>query len=122
MAYENRGTDYLRRKLETKRQRVLKRYKYYEMKNSVRDFGISTPPDLRAWNSTIGWCAKAVDSLADRLNFREFCSDSFNLNEIYRMNNPDILFDSAVLSALIAACCFIYISPDESGFRPARCR
>ena len=116
MAYENRGIDYLRRKLETKRQRVLKRYKYYEMKNSVRDFGISTPPDLRAWNSTIGWCAKAVDSLADRLTFREFRNDNFNLNEIYRMNNPDILFDSAVLSALIAACCFIYISPDESGF------
>ena len=116
MAYENRGINYLRRKLETKRKRVLKRYKYYEMKNSVRDFGISTPPDLRAWNSTIGWCAKAVDSLADRLTFREFRNDNFGLNEIYRMNNPDILFDSAVLSALIAACCFIYISPDESGF------
>lgn len=32
------------------------------------------------------------------------------------MNNPDILFDSAILSALISSCCFIYISPDEDGF------
>ena len=98
MAYENRGIDYLRRKLETKRLRVLKRYKYYEMKNSVRDFGISTPPDLRAWNSTIGWCAKAVDSLADRLTFREFRNDNFNLNEIYRMNNPVCSFAAWAIS------------------------
>lgn len=116
MAYKYRGIEYLRRKLASKRVRVLTRYTYYEMKNKARDFGISTPPDLRLWNSTIGWCAKAVDSLADRLIFREFREDNFDLNGIFRMNNPDILFDSAVLSALIAACCFVYLSLDEQSF------
>ena len=32
------------------------------------------------------------------------------------MNNADTLFDSAVLSALISSCCFLYISPDGSGY------
>ena len=41
-----RGIVYLRDKLNLKRTRVLKRYEFYEMKNLVRDFNISTPPDL----------------------------------------------------------------------------
>ena len=57
-----------------------------------------------------------VDALADRLVFREFDNDNFELNEIFQMNNPDVFFDSSVLSALIASCCFVYISPgDEEG-------
>lgn len=49
------GMEYLRRKLNQKRQRVNLRYKYYDMKNYTRDFGISTPPELRAFNSSLGW-------------------------------------------------------------------
>lgn len=114
MAEEYRGIEYLRKKLEAKRSRVLERYGFYEMKNFVYDFGISTPPDLRFWNSCVGWCAKSVDSLADRLVFREFANDSFNINEIYRMNYPAVLFDSAILSALIGSCSFLYITEDGS--------
>lgn len=111
-----KGPEYLRRKLNAKRTRVLTRYEYYEMKNRVKDFMISTPPDLALWQSVLGWCATAVDALADRIVFREFEEDNFDLNEIFKMNNPDIIFDSAVLSATISSCCFIYISPDETGY------
>lgn len=111
-----KGLGYLKRKLNEKRVRVLTRYTYYEMKNHVRDFGISTPPGLELWQSVLGWCGTAVDSLADRIVFREFEEDNFELNEIFQMNNPDVLFDSAVLSATISSCCFIYISPDETGY------
>lgn len=65
---------------------------------------------------TLGWCGKAVDSLADRLVFREFRNDNFDLNTIFAMNNADVLPDSSVLSALISSCCFIYISEDADGF------
>lgn len=116
MGNELKGIAYMRKKLETKRPRVLTRYKYYEMKQYVADFDISTPPSLRAWKSVLGWCGKAVDSLADRLQFREFRYDDYALNEIYAMNNRDVLFDSAILSAMISSCCFIYISPDTDGF------
>ncbi|MGN0326183.1 MAG: hypothetical protein ACI4DW_07715 [Lachnospiraceae bacterium] len=111
-----KGIEYLRRKLNQKAYRVCLRYKYYEMKNAVKDFNISTPPGLRNWKSVLGWCGKAVDSLSDRLVFREFSEDNFDLNEISLMNNADVLYDSAVLSALIASCCFIYICPDDVGY------
>ena len=111
-----RGMAYLKNKLQQKRTRVLLRYKFYELKNTAFDFGISTPPDLRHWSSALGWCAKAVDALADRLVFREFADDNFRLNRIFDMNSRDVLFDNAVLSALISSCCFIYISEDETGF------
>lgn len=114
MAY--RGMKYLRGKLDSKRIRVNERYDFYEMKNLVRDFKISTPPELTSWMSVLGWCSKAVDTLADRIVFREFSNDNFDLMEIFNMNNPDVFFDSAILSALITSCCFIYISKDEAGF------
>lgn len=111
-----KGMTYLRRRLNQKRSRVLTRYKYYEMKNAVKDFGKVTPDEFRFFSETLGWCGKAVDALADRLVWREFREDNFDLNSIYQMNNADTLFDSAVLSALISSCCFLYISPDESGY------
>lgn len=110
-----KGIEYLRRKLKAKERRVNVRYKYYEMKNITRDLGISTPPGLRNWYSVLGWNAKAVDALADRLVFREFADDNFDLNGIYNMNNRDTLFDSAILGALIGSCDFIYIHEDEAG-------
>lgn len=66
---EYRGMAYLRRKLECKRTRVNLRYRYYEMKNAVHDFGLVTPPEFKFFSECLGWCGKAVDSLADRLVF-----------------------------------------------------
>ena len=106
----------MRKRLASKKGRVALRYQYYEMKNGVRDYSSIIPAEFRWLVETLGWCSKAVDSLADRLCFREFREDNFD-DGIYRLNNGDILFDSAVLSALISSCCFIfYISPDDDGF------
>ncbi|MDO5139463.1 MAG: hypothetical protein Q4D71_13525, partial [Oscillospiraceae bacterium] len=113
---EYKGIEYLRRKLTTKKTRVDLRYNYYEMKNLTKDFGLTTPARLANVTEVLGWCAKGVDALADRLVFREFDKDFFGMNEVFMQNNPDVLFDSAILSALISSCCFIYISPDEDGF------
>jgi hypothetical protein len=111
-----KGIPYLQQKLIQKNLRTTTRYLFYEMKNSTFDFGISTPPELKLWNSVVGWCAKGVDSLADRLNFHEFRDDVFGLEEIFNLNNRDILIDSAILGALINSCDFIYISEDETGY------
>ena len=110
------GINYLQFKLAQKRIRVGLRYLYYEMKNIPVDFGISTPPELRYFNSVIGWCAKGVDSLADRLDFAKFENDVFGFDEIFDQNNRDIFFDAAFKGALIGSCSFVYISKDESGY------
>lgn len=113
MTNEIYGIDYLRRRLADKQQRVLLRYKYYEMKNNAQDFSSLAPEKFKGLKETVGWCAKAVDSLADRLQFDEFQNDEFDLSEIFLSNNQDILIDSAVLSALISACSFVYIREDN---------
>lgn len=114
MAYK--GIDYLRRKLAIKQIRVKLRYDQYAMKHYDYSLGITIPTAIREqYKSVLGWCTKAVDSLADRLIFRGFANDNFEVNEIFQANNPDIFFDSAVLSSLIASCCFVYISKGEDG-------
>jgi hypothetical protein len=108
--------EYLKAKLTNKRTRIRTRYSYYEMKHLAEDWQISTPPKLRSWMTCLGWCAKAVDSIADRLVFNEFANDNYSMNEIFQLNNKDILFPSAILGALISSCDFIYISPDSDGY------
>ncbi len=114
MSYK--GIGYLRNKLIAKKGRVMLRYSFYDMKHTALDFGISTPPDLKNIMSVLGWCGKSVDALADRLAFQGFGDDAYGLNDIYAMNNPDIMPDSAILGALIGSCTFIYIVAGEDGF------
>lgn len=110
------GIEFLKNLLSNKRVRIATRYFFYEMKNSTFDFGISSPPELKFWNSCVGWCAKGVDALADRMDFYGFKNDVFAMDEIYSNNNKDVLFPSGILGALIGAVSFIYVSEDDSGY------
>ena len=114
-----KGIGYLRDKLLMKRYGVIRRYDYYEMKYLPEEPSPMMPERLKyAYRSVLGWCAKAVDSLADRLVFDGFDADTdvFDMNGIFDLNNKDVLFDNAILGALISACDFIYISADENGY------
>lgn len=111
---ELRGIDYLRRKLNLYQSRVNLRYNHYAMQHYEAPTGITIPAHIRVkYQAVLGWAAKGVDSLADRLIFREFANDDFNVTEIFDRNNPDIFFDSAILAALIGSCTFVYISKGE---------
>ena len=110
------GMQRLKDKLAAKAARVRLRYQYYDMKITLRDYKKGLPPEFYWMRSVLGWCSKAVDSLADRLVFREFENDGFDMMEIFRLNNPDIVIDSAILAALIGSCSFVYIAPDADGF------
>lgn len=107
------GIEKLRKRLETKRTRGLLRYSYYEEKQTARDLGISTPEGLEWFTTVNGWCAKAVDGLADRLQFDKFENDNFMFTDMFNQNNPDIFYDDSILSALITSCAFVYISKGE---------
>lgn len=110
-----KGKMYLKRKLNSKRLRVVTRYHYYEMKNTIYEYGSIIPTEFRWMKECLGWCAKGVDSLADRLVFKGFKSDVLDMAGIYSKNSKDILTDSAILGALISSCDFIYISRGENG-------
>lgn len=110
------GMEYLRKKLASKQSRVNIRYAYYEMKNLEKDFNIVIPREWSFLKATFGWCAKAVDTMANRLVFREFAEDNFGLNEIFDMNSKDVFIHSGILGACIASCSFVYIAADEDGY------
>lgn len=110
------GAERLKRKLENKQVRVALRYEFYDQKIKQRPIQPDMPLNLQMLNSILGWCGRAVDSLADRIVLYGFENDNFDLTRIYQMNNMDILCDSAILAALIGACSFIYIAADETGF------
>lgn len=114
MAYM--GKEYLKFKLSQKKRRCEERYIYYEMKNHVEGRAYTIPDGFNWLNPVLGWSAKAVDAIADRLDFRGFDNDVFGFNDIFNLNNPDVLYDSAMLSALITSCSFIYISADEQDY------
>ena len=105
-----KGIAYLSTKLEIKRTRALLRYRYYEQKQTAVDLGISTPEGLEWFTTVNGWCTKAVDNLADRLQFDKFDNDQFGFTEMFNQNNPDIFYDDAMLSSLITSCSFVYIT------------
>ena len=108
-----KGITYLKKKLETKEKRCKIRYNYYEQKAVAPDLGISTPEGLE-WLATVnGWCTKAVDNLADRLQFAGFENDNFNFKSMFNENNPDIFYDDAILSALITSCSFVLVTKGE---------
>ena len=108
-----KGIAYLQKKLEQKRTRVLVRYKYYEQKQYAPDLGISTPDGLEWFNNVNGWCTKAVDNLVDRLQFDGWDHDNYNFQEMFDQNNPDILYDDAMLSATISSCSFVLVTKGE---------
>ena len=115
------GIEYLRSKLAMKQSRVRLRYQYYEMKNGMRKVSALIPPEFRTLTYALGWCAKAVDTLSDRIVFDGFSHDLAKLNEIYKQNNADVLYGSAALSALISSCCFLYIGRRADGYPTIEC-
>lgn len=103
---------YLKNKLALKNVRVDLRYRFYEQKIHREESAIM-PPWLRGlYLATNGWCAKAVDELADRLEFTGFVpsTDIYETQGIFDANNPDIFFDSAIRESMIASCAFAHIT------------
>jgi hypothetical protein len=110
------GLAKLKQLLAVKQARVRMRYNYYTMKNVREHLSSMIPASFQSMVTCLGWCAKSVDSLADRIVLDTFEQDDFGIGEIYRLNNADVLFDSAILSALIASCSFLYIGRNENGY------
>lgn len=105
----------MRDKLEKKRIRNRERQLYYDQKVILKDLRISVPPQLRNMESVLGWPAKTVDVLSDRIQFERFVApdeqdNPFGLDEIMLANDFRNGFSEAVTSALTHSCAFITVS------------
>lgn len=97
-----------------------RRQEIYDQKNLFRDLRISTPPQLRNLEAVLGWGAKAVDVLADRISFERFVlpggdENPYGLNDIVLENDFDVEFGQATTSALTHSCAFIVVGQGLDG-------
>lgn len=80
---------------------------YYEMRNSIKDFGIAIPPQLQRVNEVVGWAQKAVDVRVNRSFFDGFVfrgqSDA-DLDRLVSKNRMRQLVRMATRSMLTHGC------------------
>lgn len=95
------------------------RYRYYNGKNVLKDFGISIPPSLLTVETVVGWPQKAVDTMAVRCRFDGFKSPDPEVQDmldgIAQRSRLGVKFRQAAESTLIHSCCFAAVTMDGDG-------
>ena len=95
------------------------KYRYYNGKNVLKDFGISIPPQLLNVEMVVGWPQKAVDSMAVRSRFDGFTANDADtqamLDGISRRSRLKQKYRQAVQSTLIHSCCFATVRMNADG-------
>lgn len=95
------------------------RRRYYDMKNSLKDLGISIPTQLSTVETVIGWPAKAVEALAVRSRFDGFTASdpdvSSFLDELVDACWLKEWYRQAVESELMHSCAFVTLSMGGRG-------
>ena len=59
------------------------KYEYYNATQGVVDLGISVPKKFKNMKPGVGWASRAVNTIADRINFDGFANDDFGINELF---------------------------------------
>lgn len=78
--------------------------RYYDMKNRIKDLGISIPQSFLHVNSVVGWCRKAVSARTVRSRFDGFVFHGRTdpeLDRLVRANDLRSLYRQAVQCALV---------------------
>lgn len=91
---------------------VQNKYEYYDADNDIRDYGIATPAKFVHLKPGIGWAARAVNTLADRVVFEGFAGDKFGINEYLENIGGTGVINASKHDAFIAGCAFIAIGDD----------
>ena len=94
------------------------RYRYYNGKNALKDFGISIPPQLLNIETVVGWPQKAVDAMAVRSRFDGFTANDVEtqaaLDAVSERSRLRVKYRQAVQSTLIHSCSFATVNMDEN--------
>lgn len=97
------------------------RYAYYDGKNRLKDFGISTPPELLTVETVVGWPNKAVMALATRSRFDGFTADTDEvqaaLNAMARRSSLHVKYRQTVEAEGVYGCSFATVGMTDDGAR-----
>lgn len=115
---EKRELGRLRMQLHHKERRNKIRSAYYDGKHRLHKLGISIPPQMKDLEIVVGWPAKAVDVLEQRLEFEGFALPGSNdyldeLAEIDSRNNMQLERSQAHVSALTHGTAFVFVTKGD---------
>lgn len=95
------------------------RYRYYDGKNKLKDFGISTPPELLHVETVVDWPNKAVSALADRVRFDGFTAASEDvqtlLDGVSERSRLNVKTRQATHGECIFGTSFATVGVDDAG-------
>lgn len=91
------------------------KYEYYNATQGVVDLGISVPKKFKNMKPGVGWASRAVNTIADRLNFDGFAKDDFGVNDLFDRTGAFAALNKAKTDALIAGCSFVATMPTDDG-------
>lgn len=108
----------LRMQLKQHQWRNKLRSAYYDGEKKLRNMGISIPPQMRDIEVVVGWPAKAVDALEQRLDHEDFVLPSNStavgdLSDIMTENNMDLEKSQAHISALTHGTAFVFVTEGD---------
>lgn len=111
---ERELVDDLLDRLSRKTTRNRLRTKYYDAKQTVRHLGISVPPQLETIETVLGWPAKSVDDLEQRIDLdgfvlRDGSWADYGLDVIWDENRLALEASQAHASALKYSVSFVAI-------------
>lgn len=96
------------------------RTKYYDAKQVTKNLGIAIPPQLNSIETVIGWPAKSVDDLEQRIDLEGFVIPGatwgdFGLDKIWYDNHMALESSQAHASALKYAVSFVAVLAGSAG-------
>lgn len=103
----------LLRNLAVYEPQVANKYAYYDADHDTRDFGISTPRKMLHHRPGIGWAARAVNTVSDRVVFDGFARDTFGVNNYFTQINANSVISQGKHDTAIAGCAFISIADND---------
>lgn len=94
------------------------RRKYYDYKATLKDLGISIPPQLRSIETVLGWPAKGVDALTRRTVLNGFRTGDgipveMGLPELWEANRLDSELPQAFTSCAVSAPAFLFVTAGD---------
>lgn len=96
------------------------RARYYNAKQTVQQLGIAIPPQLNSVETVIGWPAKSVDDLEQRIDLEGFVLQGaswsdFGLDRVWQDNQLALEASQAHTSALKFAVSFVAVLSGGDG-------
>lgn len=98
----------------------LRRSRYFDGEQGLKDFGIAIPPQMRSVGAALGWTGKGTRAFTNRSRFEEFVTrddqdDPFELSALLDENRFMLEFPAACVSSAMHGCSFLAVTKGDVG-------